>query len=97
MTVSHQEGLLRDLKGGKGVQGMLAECGFEMSECDFRWLFRRHGWWLAQRIQRRANRALSFMKSLPDTVRCGVTESRIEAAEGLPFIAAEYRLLEKLP
>ena len=37
---SHEKGLQRDLKGGNGPQRMLFECRQEMSEGEFRRMFR---------------------------------------------------------
>lgn len=95
--VSHKERLQRDLEGGNGPQRMLLEGRFEMSERELGRLLGSALRRLAQGVQRGADRALGLLKSLPDTVRCGIAQSASEAAERLPYIAAAYRLTEKLP
>ena len=46
---SDEEGLERDLEGGNGIQRMLIERRFEMSECEFRRLLGCDIWWTADR------------------------------------------------
>ena len=97
MNASHKEDLQHDLEGGNGIQRMLFECRFEMSEGELRRLPRRNLRRLAQGGQGGADRALSSVESLPDAVRRGFAQPALEASERLEFIAGEDGLSEKLP
>lgn len=96
-SLSHKEGLQRDLKSGNGIERMLFECRFEMSESEFRRLLRRDLGWFAYGAECGADRALGLVESFPDTVRCGITQSAFEALKSLPPITGEDSLSEKLP
>lgn len=97
LSASQKKDLLRDLKGGNGIQRMLLERRLEMSEGKLRRLAGGDLRRFAQSTQGRADRGLGLEKTLPDSVRCGIAESALEALESLPYIAAERGLLEKLP
>lgn len=92
----HEAGLQLDLEGGDGGR-MIAERRFEMSQGEFRRLFRNDLWRFAHRAERQADRALGFEKSLPDSVRRGIAQSAVEIAEGLQFVARGRALLQKGP
>lgn len=49
------------------------------------------------RVDRRADRTLGFVESLPDAVRCRITQVACETAESLHFVAADRRLFEQCP
>ncbi|MAD80198.1 MAG: hypothetical protein CMJ50_05040 [Planctomycetaceae bacterium] len=97
ISMSHKEGLQRDLEGGNGTQRMLFECRFEMSKCEFRRMLGRVLRRFAEGAQRGADRTLGLVESFPDAVRRGITQSASEALERLPPIAGEDGLPEKLP
>ena len=76
---------------------MPTEGGFEMSECECSRLLRGNLRRSTQGTQRGADRTLGLVKSLPDAVRCGVTQSALKVPKSLELIAGEDSLCEKRP
>lgn len=97
MACLHKRGLQHDLEGSDGAKRMMLECGFDMSEGECRRLLRRDVRRFAQRVERRPDRALGLVKSLPDAVRCGIAQSAAEVPKSLELIPADHSLLEKRP
>lgn len=76
---------------------MLGESRFDKRDCECRGLIGNNIRRLAQWVQCRADRTLSFAKSLPDPVGRRITQPAVETTERLELIARGYRLFQKCP
>ena len=76
---------------------MIRKSGFEMSQSQCRRLLCGALGRFAQTVQRRADGALCFEKTLPDPIRRRIAQAAVKIAERLQLIAAGYRVLEKRP
>ena len=76
---------------------MIRKSGFEMSQSQCRRLLCGALGRFAQTVQRRADGALCFEKTLPDPIRRRIAQAAIEIAKRPPFVAAGHRVFQKGP